>query len=172
MNFGPVETRVIESDPQKGRLVFEQTFGDVLQMCAVSDRTLELVPPDSTTILLWTSAADHTLSRLSPGYRRFRDVAEVIHAADPGLRHVLTRLSESLRRAGVSLQPSDQVAFAVQVEKLTGTKLRIVYVSGLGVTHIAQLDGEHKFDQQELIRLAHASTVMVDHFVTPDRLSP
>jgi hypothetical protein len=162
----PVETRVIESDPAKGRLVFEQTFGDVLQMCAVSDRTLELVSPDSSA-LVWVSTADHTLSRLSAGYRQFRDVAEAINAADPGLKSVLTALSGSLLRAGIPLQPSDQVSFAVQIEKLTGTKLKIVYVSGLGVTHIAQLEGDHKFEPQELIRLAHASTVMVDHFVIP-----
>ena len=162
-----VDTRVIDSDPKSGRLVFEQTFGDVFQTCAVSDRTLELVTPDSWAAKQWSTIADPALRRLSPGYRQFRNSTEIINVVDPGLKRVLTAFSESLRRVGLPLQSDDQVTFVVQVEKLTGTKLRIAYVSGLGVTYISQLAGEHKFDKQELIRLAHASSVMVDHFVMP-----
>lgn len=162
-----VETRVAESDPLQGRLVFEQTFGNVLQVRAVASRSLELVPPDSPTIRYAWPHTDFTLRQISPGYREFRKAAEMINNADPGLKRVLTLFGESLRLAGVQLHPDDDAQFARQVEKLTGTKLKIVYLSGLGVTSISQLDGKHRFDRQELIRLAHASTVMMDQFVMP-----
>ena len=163
----PVETRVVESDARTGRLVFEQTFGEVVQVRAVSNQTLELVPPDSLVLRTVWPTADPLLKRLSPGYFLFRRMVEAVNHTDPGLKRTLTRTSGWLRRKGIEVTgATPDTELAVQVEKLSGSKLRIVYVSGLGVTQISRLEGM-PFNRDELIRLAHASTVLVDYFVFP-----
>lgn len=161
----PVVTRVVESDARTGRLVFEQTFDEVVQLRAVSNPTLELAPPDSPVLRTVWPTADPLLKRLSPGYNFFRRVTDAINATDPGLKNTLTRASTWLRRGGIEVTATTpDTELAIQVEKLSGSKLRIVYVSGLGVTQISRLEGV-PFNRDELIRLAHASTVLVDYFV-------
>ena len=163
----PTETRVVENDARAGRVVFEQSFGEVVQVRAVSKQTLELVPPDSLVLRTFWPAADLQLRWLSPGYVLFRRVADALNVKDPGLKKTMTTASEWLRRAGINVTAqTPDTELAVQVEKLTGSRLKVVYVSGLGVTRIARLEGE-PFDRDELIRLAHASTVLVDYFVFP-----
>lgn len=163
----PTETRVVENDAKAGRLVFEQTFGEVVQVRAVSKQTLELVPPDSLVLRTAWPTADQQLRRWSPEYVVIRQVADAIQKADPGLKRTLTRAGEWLRRMGVDLttQASD-IEMAWKVEKLSGSRFRVVYVSGLGVTLISRLEGE-PLNRDELIRLANASTVLVDYFVFP-----
>ncbi len=163
----PTETRVVEKDARAGRLVFEQSFGEVVQVRAVSNKTLELVPPDSLVLRIVWPTAEGQLKRLSPGYVVFRTVAAALSATDPGLKKTLTTASEWLRRAGINVTTqTPDTELAVQVEKLSGSRLKIVYVSGLGVTRISRLEGV-PFNRDELIRLAHASTVLVDYFVFP-----
>ncbi len=163
----PTETRVVENDARAGRVVFEQSFGEVFQVRTVSNQTLELVPPDSLVLRTVWPSADRQLKRLSPRYLLFRRVADALNTTDPALKRTLTSATEWLRRAGVHVTAqTPDTELAVQVEKLSGSRLRIVYLSGVGVTHISRLEGE-PFDRDELIRLAHASTVLVDTFVFP-----
>lgn len=163
----PAETRVVETDARAGRLVFEQSFGEVVQIRAASNQTLQFVPPDSLVVRTVWPKADQQLKRRSPGYLFVRNLADALNAADPGLKKTLTTASEWLRRAGVNVTPeTPDTELAVRVEKLSGSKMKFVYVSGLGVTQISQMDGV-PFNRDELIRLAHASTVLVDYFVFP-----
>lgn len=161
----PMVTRVVENNARMGRVVVEQSFADVVQVRGVSNQTLELVSPDSPVLRTVWPTIDQQLRSLSPGYVAFRKLVDAINSTDPGLKETLTTASEWLRRVGVdiSTQPPD-TELAMQVAKLSGSRFKIIYLSGLGVTSIEQLEGE-PFNRAELIQHAHASTVLVDYFV-------
>ncbi len=160
-----VETRVMESDPEHGRLVFEQSFAVVLQQLMISDQELEFVPPDSLPIRKLWPAADEFL-QLHPGYHSFRRAVEWADRADPALKRTLTTVNQWLKRAGVTIQPMEELETKVLVDKLAGTKYHIVYQSGIGVTSITALTAE-RFTESELIRLARSCNVVADYFLFP-----
>lgn len=161
-----METKVIENDPQNGRLVFEQTFGVTMQELIVADQQLELVPPDSLPIrLLWPTA--DTVLRGNPTYVKLRGMVTAINLVDPNLKRSLTTIHTWLKKGGVDLRPTDDVLVKALLDKVTGAKFRVVYESGVGVTEITPLSDD-RFERGELIRLARSCNVVLDYFVFPD----
>jgi hypothetical protein len=136
-----------------------------MQELVVSDQQLELVPPDSLPIRVLWPIADNVMRR-EPRYDKLRRLIDVINTVDPNLKKTLTTVHGWLKRGGIELRPTDDIEIKVLVDKLAGTKFRIVYLSGIGVTSITPLADE-QFDRGELIRLARSCNVMVDYFVFP-----
>lgn len=160
------ETKVVKNNPESGKLTFEQTFHDVSQTCAVSKQTLEFNPPENLLLNIgWTSAEGLVAKRI-PKYLLVREGIRQLEKLDPNFRNTLTWFQDALRKAGRKINNSDEIEFVTVIERVAGAKLRIEYVTGLGVTGITRLDGVD-LSEDELTQLAHASTVMMDYYLFP-----
>lgn len=158
-----IETTVVEN--RGTAVVFEQVFREVSQLRADSDQEVEWSPPDSPLLALLWKELDENVLPAAPYYAQVKKGAEIASVLDPRGRRSLTWLHERLKKLGVKLDDSDEVELVTQIEKLQGLKLRIEYVSGLGVTEIRVLDGK-TFDPDDLSRLAHNSSLFMDYFVS------
>ena len=155
------ETKVIENDSQRGKLVFEQTFKEVSQTRTVSKRDVQLDLPDSPILAtVWKEFEDITLTPI-PVYHVVRKLTEIAVLADPNLKRTLTWMAEKLK-----LDSGDDLEIVTQLDKLSGLKLRLEYISGIGVVEVRRLDGV-ALQRDDLIRAAQASSLLMDYFVFP-----
>ena len=158
------ETKVVEN--RGTAVVFELHFLDVAQLRAESHQELELELPDSPILaIIWNELEKNVLNPI-PVYVVVKRAAELINVADPGLKSTLTRFNETLRHLGRPLVPAgDEVLPLVQkVSELAGQKVRLTYVSGLGIAEIKVLEGK-KLPPRDLERLAYCSSLLMDYFL-------
>lgn len=142
---------------------FDIQFGDVVQLRASSQRTLELKMPESPLLaVVWPKIEQNLLNHV-PVYQQVKTLGSIGTVLDPNAKRTLTYLSEILRSGDVKL--GDDVELATQIEQLSGLHVEMEYVSGLGVTYIKVLDGE-QIDPDDLERLAVNSGVLMDYFVS------
>jgi hypothetical protein len=155
-----LETEVIEN--RGTAVVFRQHFNDVVQLRATSKATLELDLPETPILdLVW----EPLILKPIPNYRGVKKLAEIILIADPRLKRTLTFFQKQLKRAGVSLDDSEEVEMVALLERVAGKRLEVEYISGLGVTYIKVLDGE-QMDPNDLERLAYNSGLLMDYFLS------
>ena len=164
------ETEVLVNDPKFGRLIFQQSFQDVVQHRAISDKSLELALPSSPILdLVWVHAEGKILNKL-PVFKVVREIirgiAAIVHVADPNLKRTLTQFAGWLEAGGAKLTDAIDVEFETKIDKLSGTRLEVEYITGLGVVSVTQRQGP-AFSQDELEQLAHASTLLMDYFIFP-----
>ncbi len=156
------ETKVVEN--AETAVVFEQTFKQVDQLRADSNQTLEFRWPDEPLLQVVWERLEEDVLRNIPAYNLVRSAGRIVDVVDPRCKRLLTSFHNDLRRAGVKLDDSDEIELVTKIEKLSGLRLRVKYVSGLGVTKIEVLDGM-KFDPDELERLAYNSGLFMDFFI-------
>jgi hypothetical protein len=106
-----------------------------------------------------------------PGYHRFRWGVDKLDQLDPGFQGMLTSVAKWIYADDLPLlvNPSP-VESLVQVEQLSGTKLEVVYDRLLGITSIQVLKRK-TLPREVLERLAHNSSLLLDHYVLPNRKS-
>jgi hypothetical protein len=159
-------TRVAENNAAGGRIVFEQSFDYVSQSLAISDQTLEFDLANDHVVSILAIA--QPLIRIAPPqYAWISRAAFVAQMADPNFKRSLTLLHSHLKQNGMALTEDNQpMEWGVQVDKLSGTKVRVVYINGRGIITIRPLEG-HGLDKGDLTRLAHASSQLMDYFIFP-----
>ena len=125
-----------------GRTVqFEVAFKEVSRNLLASDESLELTEPDSPLLVVfWRPLEEEVLNGI-PAYRILKKVAEWVKVADPRLHRTLTWLQPRLRRNGVELTPNDTIQTMAGIDRLSGTRVELTYVDGVGVTTVKVLDG-------------------------------
>ncbi len=157
-----VETEVVGNDGTE--LEFVQNFVEVVQERAVCDKSVRLRSLSPIAEQVFRVFEEAVLYRF-PIYVHAKRLGEIAGIVDPGAERILTRLAEMLEAAGLA---SDEFELAAQVEKLHGTRLRLKYWSGLGVTNIKVEKGpEGAFNQTDLERIAYGSSLLMDYFVFP-----
>lgn len=148
------------------RIVVEQDIKEVSQTRAVCKREIRLVPPDNPLLLLVWNTFEKQLLSPHPIYQAVRKLADLVGVADPGAKRTLTWFEKQLRRAGLPLDKSEEIELATQLMNLSGLKVRLEYVSGLGVTEITPLEGI-ELSESDLVRLAHNLSLLADYFIFP-----
>ncbi|HVC94382.1 MAG TPA: hypothetical protein VND64_11865 [Pirellulales bacterium] len=156
-----VETKVKEN--RGTAVVFEQHFKTVDELRAVSDRELEFHFPDSPILKVVWEQLDETLLPLHAAYRVLKKVKQLAGAVDPRGRRALTRFNRFLSERGQGIG-DDHLELVERIRDLSGQRLEIEYVSGLGVTYIKVLDGR-RLDPDLLDRVAHGSSAFMDYFI-------
>jgi hypothetical protein len=156
-----VETKVKEN--RGTSVVFEQDFKVVDERRAVSDRKLEFHFPDSPILREVWEQLDETVLPIHPAFRVVKKLGQLAQALDPNGRRSLTSIDRFLRKRGVQIA-DDRLELVERIRDLTGQRLEIEYVSGLGVTYIKVLD-ERRLDPDLLDRVAHGSSVFMDYFL-------
>lgn len=152
-----VVTKVIEN--RGTAVVFEQDFPEVVQLLATSSEEVQFDPPPWAQVV-WTIAEKQV-----PVLIVVRKLAEEVNRLDPNAKRLLTAALRLTKRSGVPIEDDDPLGLAVQVEKLSGAKLQIEYVSGLGVTWVKVLKPIDLFNSDELTRLAHKLSPLIDFFI-------
>lgn len=152
-----VETTVKEN--RGTAVVFEQHFVSVDELRAVSNQELEFQWPESPILTEVWNQLDEQLRQI-PVYRAVRMAGKVIDALDPNGKRTLTRLQRFIP----GLAGQSHLEIVERVRELSGQRLEVEYVSGLGVVSIKVLDGQ-RLDPDLLDRVARGSTVLVDYFV-------
>lgn len=160
-----VETKVVEN--RGTAVVFEQHFQDVSSTLAQSHRELALVVPDLPVLQLIWGEVENQLLEPIPIYVVARRLATLATTADPNLKRTLTFFANQLP----DHRPEDDIGVVAQIDRLAGLRLRIEYVSGLGVTHIEVLDGK-TFDALDLERIAYNSSLLMDYFISQGASKP
>jgi hypothetical protein len=156
----PLDTRVVKND--NGReIVFEQAIGDVAELMAVCKEELQLDLPQSPLLESLTHEVDQRVAPYLWQYRVVRDLATVLIKLDPDLKRTLTDFQKLLRQSGVPLSNGADVTYVARIKDLAGSRVRVEYVVGLGVTQIDVLDGK-KFPKETLLRFAHDANVGAD----------
>lgn len=160
-----VETKVVESN--ETRITFEVTFAEVEQLRAVSASSVELVTPQSPIVKQVWGQIDRNL-RAHPVYQVARTLGDV---ADPQLKTTLTNLRDKAKEAGFQIPDTADVQLARKVESLAGHRVRMDYVSGIGVTFIDVLEGE-LMERDLLERLAYCGGWLMDYVVGREAEEP
>ena len=162
--LGAAETKVLKND---GRTVqFEVAFKEVSRNLLASDESLELTEPDSPLLVVfWRPLEEEVLNGI-PAYRILKKVAEWVKVADPRLHRTLTWLQPRLRRNGVELTPNDTIQTMAGIDRLSGTRVELTYVDGVGVTTVKALDGI-KLPEEDLETLRSNSGPLLDYFIFP-----
>ena len=158
-----VETIVIENNGS--RIVFEQHFKEVSQTRAVCSRDIRIAMPDAPLLdVVWTPLEASILKPI-PQYRLVRKLADIVNVIDPGAKRTLTWVAEQLKRAGIPMDGANELELVTQIEKLSGMRVRLEYVSGLGVVSTTVLEG-NAIGKEDLVRLAHNSSLLMDYFIS------
>ena len=160
-----VTTEVIENNGVE--LHFVQDFREVLQERATCDRTVQLrsLPPVAREVF---RVFEETVLLEIPVYRVVRKVAGAYSTIDPQGKRLLTKAADLLQGAGVLKEDWDKVELAAEIDKLQGTKVRMEYWAGFGVTALKIEKGPvNAFSESDLERLAHGSSLLMDHYVYP-----
>ncbi|NQV24729.1 MAG: hypothetical protein HQ518_10200 [Rhodopirellula sp.] len=153
-----VEATVEASDGRE--LTFLVSYPEVRQALVLSRRTLELAKPEMPVIsTVW--GAYEGLLRHIPVYGVIRDFATLADIVDPRLKRTLTWLASQY-----DFQPGDEFELQAKLGKLDGSRFRMTYRSGLGVTWIEDLDSG-LFTQDELNRIAYSSSLLMDQYLVP-----
>lgn len=160
-----VETKVIENIGT--RITFEVTFAEVEQLRAVSDSSVELLPPQSPIVKQVWGQIDRNL-RIHPVYQVARTLVDV---ADPKLKTTLTNLRDKVKEAGFQIPDTADVQLARKVESLAGHRVRVDYISGIGVTFVDVLEGE-VLERDQLERLAYYGGWLMDYVVGREAQEP
>jgi len=160
-----VETTVKENDGSK--VVFEQYFADVTQLRGESRKAISLSMPDSPLVdVAWTQLEKRLLSK-APGYYELKDFINIV---DPNLRSTLTYLHDQFVQ-DVHAGSLENDSIVASLDKLSGLRLELTYVSGLGVIHINVLEGK-KIDKGRLDQLAYQSSLMMDYIMGEESKKP
>jgi hypothetical protein len=134
----------------------------VQKLLAHSKTEFELALPDTPLLaLLWKEAEIG-----APQLRLLRTTFQGLQAIDPHLRKTLTGVVEIIRPAGKG-QEGQSIELISEIDKLSGSKLRVKYVNGFGITQIEALEGK-SFDQATLQRLADGLSLFLDYSIFPD----
>jgi hypothetical protein len=149
----PIRIKVVRNDG--ATVVFRQTFGDVVQLRAVSKEDLQLKPPDPEPDPL-VDLIEGVLET-HPVYKVVKQVWQIAQIADPGLKRTLTYFKDAL-----VLGDDTDAEMAAKIEAWAGKEFELEYQSGLGVTKITSLDG--KFPEDDLRLLARNSSLFMDYF--------
>ncbi|MCX7422130.1 MAG: hypothetical protein NT013_21670 [Planctomycetia bacterium] len=163
------ETKVIESDPEHGRLVIDLTIQEVSQNLAVSKVKLHLRLPETPWLNIAWSQLETVALRRYPKYVVIKKLVDLLAEAakklDPRAEKTLTWLHEHLvKENGSSLTQADEVQLIARIGELSGAKVRIEYATDLGVQFISR-QNEIPLDEDQLIRIAHASSLLLDYVV-------
>lgn len=161
-NFHYEHRVVVETTVKENRgtaVVFEQHFLDVDELRAISDRELEFHWPESPILKEVWNQLDEQAQQV-PAYRVAKLIGKTFDALDPNAKRTLTRL----QRFAPGAAPNSDLEIVERVRDLSGQRLELEYVSGLGVTSINVLDGQ-KLDPDLLDQVARNSTVLADYFV-------
>lgn len=159
-----LESKVVANNGR--RLVAELLIGEVAEVRAVTEQAIELRVPDNPIVpVVWKELEDQLL-RPVPGYAVVRRIAELIYVLDPRLRRTLTWFHDQLRELGLPVPDASTIELTAKLDKLSGSRLQVEYVSGLGVTRIRVLDGQ-RFDADDLMRLAYNLSMLVDYYLFP-----
>jgi len=160
-----VETAVKENDGSK--VVFEQYFADVTQLRGESRKAISLSMPDSPLVdVAWAQLEKRLLSKV-PGYYELKDFVTIV---DPNLRSTLTYLHEQFVQ-DAHAEPREIESVVARIDELSGLRLELTYVSGLGVVRIKVLEGR-KFDERRLDQLAYHSSLMMDYIMGEESKKP
>ncbi len=160
------ETKVVKNEPGSGMLTFEQSFHEVSQSRAVSQKTLEFKPPDSLLLnVVWRELDKEVLQHI-PIYFVASKLVNQLEKIDPHVKRTLTWFQNVLESGGAKINTSDEIEFVTALERISGSKVRIDYATGIGVVGITRLDGL-ELTEDELTQLAHASTLLMDYYVFP-----
>jgi hypothetical protein len=153
------ETVVKENDGAV--VVFEQNFPAVDEILAVSDQEFEFEFPESPVLeLIWSELIDKPLQPF-PQYCLVKRLVQLYGSVDPKGKRLLSGLSKFVP----GLAGMNQLELVERIKDLTGHRLEMTYVSGLGVNHVKVLRGE-KLDPETLTYLAHNSSLFCDYFVS------
>lgn len=164
-----VETKVLEN--RGTAVVFEQYFKDVAQLRATSSHELELdLPVNPVLQTVWTAIEENLLQEI-PVYRILKKAHDIGQIIDPNLKRTLTGFDDFLRRNAQPIMDDGDLEIVQRMDKLSGQRVEIEYVSGLGVVAIKVLGGK-KFDPDELERLAYHSSLFMDYFVSEGEKRP
>jgi hypothetical protein len=155
-----ISVEVTVESKQERELTFLVSYPEVSQSLVLSRRTLELAKPEMPVIsTIW--GAYEGLLRHIPIYGHIRDIATLADIVDPRLKRTLTLVANLY-----DLQPGDEFELQAKLGKLDGSRFRMTYRSGLGVTGIEDLDSG-LFTQDELNRIAYSSSLLMDQYLVP-----
>lgn len=155
-----LETTVKQNDG--ATVVFEQEFAAVDEVMAISDQKFELQFPQSPVLDVLWSEIDRQL-RLVPIYRVIKLVAKSYNTLDPNAERLLTRLG----RFVPGIEKAHQIELAERVKDLTGHKLEITYIAGLGVSFVKTLTPEDAaLDPDTLNQIARGSSLFADYYIS------
>ncbi|MBI2823145.1 MAG: hypothetical protein HYX69_00475 [Planctomycetia bacterium] len=154
-----VETRVVEN--RGTAVVFEQYFKQIRQVRADRVGQIELHMPESPFLELIVGEADEELRGI-PRYALVRRLAQIANTFDPRLRKTLTTVSQWL---GADQWPDEDFEIVAQIEKLQGLKVRLEYVTGLGVVK-AEPSNDVPISRADLLELAKNAALLADYFVS------
>jgi len=162
--LGAVETKVLKNDGHE--IQFQVAFKEVSRNLMASDASLELTEPDSPLLVVFWRPFEEVVLNGIPAYRVLKKVAEWANVADPRLRRTLTWLQKRLHRNGVELSPNDTIQTMSGIERLSGMRVELTYVDGLGVRTVKVLDGI-KLPEEDLETLRSSSGPLLDYFIFP-----
>ncbi|MFT5328075.1 MAG: hypothetical protein ACI8P0_005983 [Planctomycetaceae bacterium] len=155
-----VEATVESNDGRE--LTFLVHYPEVSQSLVLTNKTLELAPIEMPLLsIVWENSEIETVLRHIPGYLIIRDLTNVAKVIDPRLKRTLTALADQF-----DIQPGDEFELQANLGKLDGSRFRMTYRSGLGVTWIEDLDSG-LFTPDELIRIAYSSSLLMDQYLVP-----
>jgi len=158
------ETKVLGNDGHTLR--FEVAFKEVSRNLIASDGALELTEPVSPLLVEFWPVVQRQFLNEVPPYRVLKRVGEWLNIADPRLRRTLTWLQKRLRRNGIELVPNDPIQTMAGIDRLSGTRVELIYVDGIGVTTVKVLDGI-KLPEEDLENLCKSSGPLLDYFIFP-----
>jgi hypothetical protein len=158
------ETEVRENDGHTVR--FEIAFKEISRNFLASDGSLELTEPDSPILVEFWRPFEETVLNGIPAYRILKQVGELANLADPRLRRTLTWLQKRLRRNGVQLTSNDPIEMISGIDRLSGTRVELTYIDGVGVAAVKVLDGI-KLPEEDLEGLCKSSGPLLDYFIFP-----
>ncbi len=148
-------------------VVFEQFFGEVVQIRAESNSTIQLSMPDSPIVqIVWEKLDRYGLEKI-PGYTELKDLIKVL---DPDLKQTLTFIRDQLKKHGMPVPDPEVPPIAARMDDLRGLKVEIEYISGLGVVYVKPLNKD--FDAHKLDQLAYHSSLMMDYIMGEEVKKP
>jgi hypothetical protein len=110
--------------------------------------------------LIWSELVDKQL-QFYPPYRLVKRLAQLYESVDPKGKRLLTGLGKFVP----GLRELNRLELVERIKDLTGHRLEMTYVSGLGVNHVRILQGD-KLDPEMLTYLARNSSLFCDYFIS------
>lgn len=160
--LGKVDVDATVESNDGRELTFLVHFREVSQSLVLTNKTLELTPIEMPLLsIAWENSKVEKVLRHIPGYLIIRDLINLANVVDPRLRRTLTLLANQF-----DIQSGDEFELQAKLGKLDGKSFRMTYRSGLGVTFIEDIDSG-LFTQNELIRIAYSSSLLVDQYLVP-----